>query len=409
MSEMLDIKSKKGMSLAYVLVICLFLMMITGGIVSVALLQHNETGSDLNVRQAYISAKSGLDTMQDSLKDKVIAESDLPVALNGETYYVMYTDSTGQLHYEYRTTEEAIRTVLATVETDSSKELVGGDGTYFKIKKTDSTNYKVTALNKTGKYNANTTINEGDLSIGFSVYETFTFGNPRPEPTASPEYYTPDDGGTDFLMVGMQTAVNEKRSGDASAYKTLNSMHKINSGGYGGGAGSQEIYVLDTQANSGIYLLGDATGDEINEYAGHSVNLGQTSFFTQNGEYAPEFKCAFMVISHNINAVDQSTVLNYYGSKSGRNYVYVYLENNVTFNMCRSGEKWLDRSATFTKGRGWYRFYTDGGGYMFNPDKWVACSAPSESELGCKNHLGRIRSIQNSGDTLHSGGPETQK
>ena len=440
MSAILDIKSKKGMSLAYVLVICLFLMMITGGIVSVALLQHNETGSDLNVRQAYISAKSGLDTMQDSLKDKVITESDLPSGAGGEKYYVMYTDSSGQLHYEYRTTEDAIKTVLATVEADNTKELVGGEGTYFKIKKTDSTNYKVTALNKTGKYNANTTINEGDLSIGFSVYDTYTFGNPRPVPREPLEYYDPDDGGTDFLMVGMQNAVNEKRSGDASAYKTLNSMHKINSGGYGGGAGSQEIYVLDTQANSdvstsyaplvydktvrltsqkehsqvaayneGIYLLGDATGDEINEYAGHSVNLGQTSFFTQNGEYAPEFKCAFMVISHNINAVDQSTVLNYYGSKSGRNYVYVYLENNVTFNMCRSGEKWLDRSATFTKGRGWYRFYTDGGGYMFNPDKWVACSAPSESEMGCKNHLGRIRTIQNSGGTLHSGGPETQK
>ncbi len=442
MSEMLDIKSKKGMSLAYVLVICLFLMMITSGIVSVALLQHNETGSDLNVRQAYISAKSGLDTMQDSLKDKVIGASDLPLSTGGEKYYVMYTDSSGQLHYEYQNSEDAIKTVLESIEADSTKELVGGAGTYFKITKTTDTNYKVTALNKTGKYNANTTINEGDLSIGFEVYNTYTFGNPQPEPVPTPDYYDPDDGGTDFLMVGMQTAVNEKRSGGASgasAYKTLNSMHQIDSGGYGGSAGKQEIYVLDTQTNvdvstsyaplvfdrtvrltseeehsqvaaynEGIYFLGDATGDEINDYAS-GTNLGQTSFYTQNADYSPEFKCAFMVISHNINAVDHSTILQYYGSKSGRNYVYVYLENNVTFNMCRREGKKLDGSVTFTKGRGWYKFYTDGGGYMFDSSKWVNCSAPSESELGCKNHLGRIRSIQNNGFTLHSGGPETQK
>ena len=448
MSEILDIRSKKGMSLAYVLVVSLFLMMITGGIVSMALMQHNETGSDLNVRQAYISAKSGLDTMQDSLKNKVITGSELPIAEGGEMYYIMFVDSsdpTGQIQYQYATSEDAIKTMLATIEADTTKTIIGGEGTYFKIKKTGSQDYKVTALNTTGKYNNNTTLNQGDLSVGVAVYETFTFGNPQPDPTEAPSYYVlPDGSGSnDFLMVGQQTAVNEKRSSsDSSAYKTLNSMHQINSGGSGGGAGKYEIYVLDTQANAdvsssyaplvydktvrltssvehsqvaayneGIYLLGNATGDEINDYAfvdGNRKNLGQTSFFTQNSDYAPEFSCTFMVISHHIVTVDHSPKINYYGNK-GRNFVYVYLENNVKFHMCRSDNKTYDDSASFTKTAGWYKFYTDKDNHMYNPNSWVKCSAPSESELGCKNHLARIRSILDAGDTLHSGGPETQK
>ncbi len=438
MSGILDIKSKKGMSLAYVLVVCLFLMMITGGIVSVALLQHNETGSDLNVRQAYISAKSGLDTMQDSLKNKVIASGDLPIAEGGEVYYIMYVDTSdpnGEIHYEYRTTEEAIKELMVTMEADTSKTIVGGEGTYFKIKKTSEVDYKVTALNTTGKYNNNTTLNQGDLSVGVAVYKSYVFGDPEPPTT---NYYTPSvDSNSDFLMVGMQNSVNSVRSGGWSAYKTLNSMHKINSGGSGGGAGTQEIYVLDTQSNTGvcesfaplvydqtvrltssnehsqisaynegIYFLGSATGDEINDYAfegGNRKDLGQTSFFTQNSAYAPSFNCALLVISHNVNAVDISPRVSYYGSLS-RNFVYVYLENDITFNMCNGEGKSYNYGKSFTKFSGWYKVYN---GELFDKSKWVSCGEPSD--LGCKNHLGTIRGILASGCTLHSGGPETQK
>jgi len=46
MSKLFNVKSKKGISLAYALIVCLFLFLITGGIATVALLQQNETGSD---------------------------------------------------------------------------------------------------------------------------------------------------------------------------------------------------------------------------------------------------------------------------------------------------------------------------------------------------------------------------
>jgi len=45
-----------------------------------------------------------------------------------------------------------------------------------------------------------------------------------------------------------------------------------------------------------------------------------------------------MVISHHIVTVDHSPKINYCGNK-GRNFVYVYLENNVKFHMCRSDNK----------------------------------------------------------------------
>ena len=84
----MNFRSKKGLSLAVALTICLFMILVTGGITTIALLQQKETGSNMNTRQAYISAKSGLDTMQDALEEKFI--TDLPSTMGGDGYYVMY-------------------------------------------------------------------------------------------------------------------------------------------------------------------------------------------------------------------------------------------------------------------------------------------------------------------------------
>lgn len=78
--------NKKGFSLALSLVISLFLLMVTGGITTVAILQNNETGSDMNTRQAYISAKSGLDAMQDMLKLGTISQHELPTIDGQESF-----------------------------------------------------------------------------------------------------------------------------------------------------------------------------------------------------------------------------------------------------------------------------------------------------------------------------------
>ena len=80
--------SKKGFSLALALVISLFLLMVTGGITTVAILQNNETGSDMNTRQAYISAKSGLDSMQDMIKLGTVTQAELPTTAGKESFIV---------------------------------------------------------------------------------------------------------------------------------------------------------------------------------------------------------------------------------------------------------------------------------------------------------------------------------
>lgn len=90
MSKFLNLlKSKKGFSLAYAMVVCLFLALITGGITTVALLQHNETGSDLNTRQAYISAKSGLDSVKKHMTSGTVNVDDTG-DIGSSKFFVMY-------------------------------------------------------------------------------------------------------------------------------------------------------------------------------------------------------------------------------------------------------------------------------------------------------------------------------
>ena len=68
------LKSKKGFSLAYAMVVCLFLALVTGSVTTIALLQQDQTGSDLNTRQAYISAKSGLESVKNHLNKSLKIE-----------------------------------------------------------------------------------------------------------------------------------------------------------------------------------------------------------------------------------------------------------------------------------------------------------------------------------------------
>lgn len=181
MSKFSKFKSKKGFSLAYALVVCLFLMLLTGGITTIAIMQANETGSDLNTRQAYISAKSGLDAMESMIKNNAINASDLPSGSVGSSlYYVLYQDSVGgEIKYQKCSDMTEVNNFFAT---HPSAIIVGGEGTYFKVTKKDlSGRFSVMALNVTGKYNNNVTNNKGDLSFDMVCYEKYTFkANPLP-------------------------------------------------------------------------------------------------------------------------------------------------------------------------------------------------------------------------------------
>lgn len=325
MLNSLKFRSKKGISLAYALIVSLFLVMVTGGITTVAILQQNETGSDLNTRQAYISAKSGLDSMKNVLENNVIDSSDLPSSVGDDNakYYILYkTDA--DAHVEYLAYEHDELDQLKLKMKDLIQNgyiIVGGEGTYFKITQKAAGEYSVTALNTTGKYNNNITENRGDLSFDAAVYTTYTFTDNTP-PSTTPSSTTPtnptppptgtdptdptsatgsrtNNAGGDFLMVGQQTALNElsiNTSGN-SAGKMFNEYHKGNSGGSGSGTDStQIIYTYSNDAdlgsnrtyfpvvfdraikittqctnaqvaayNQGVYMLGSYSGSEVND------------------------------------------------------------------------------------------------------------------------------------------------
>lgn len=325
MLNVLNFRSKKGISLAYALIVSLFLIMVTGGITTVAILQQNETGSDLNTRQAYISAKSGLDSMKNVLENDVIDSSDLPSSVGDDNakYYILYkTDADARVEYLAYEHDELDQLKLRMKDLiQNGFIIVGGEGTYFKITQKAAGEYSVTALNTTGKYNNNITENRGDLSFDAAVYTTYTFTDNTPTSTTpistTPTGTTPpptstdptdptsatgtrtNNAGGDFLMVGQQTALNELSSNSSgnSKGKLFNEYHKGSSGGSGSGTDySQIVYTYSNNAdlgsnktyfpvvfdravkitttsdlaqvsayNQGVYMLGSYHGSEAND------------------------------------------------------------------------------------------------------------------------------------------------
>ena len=360
MLNALKFRSKKGISLAYALIVSLFLIMVTGGVTTVAILQQNETGSDLNTRQAYISAKSGLDSMKNVLENNVINSGDLPVSVSDTKYYILYkTNSGASIQYKAFDSIDDLKIEMKDL-IENNYVIIGGDWTYFKITQKAAGEYSVTALNVTGKYNNNVTENRGDLSFDAALYTTYTFTDNTPtsttplptgttptpsgtDPSTDPPTDPPTGGrggnaGGDFLMVGQQTALNELSSNSSgnSAGKMFNEYHKGNSGGSGSGTdASQIIYTYSNDAdlgtnrtyfpvvfdrtikittqctnaqvaayNQGVYMLGSYSGSEVNDCSraennGNGEDLGNASYFTTNVAYHQSINCALLVIKNN--------------------------------------------------------------------------------------------------------------
>lgn len=425
----LKFRSKKGMSLAVSLTICMFLIMITGGITTVALLQQNETGSDMNSRQAYISAKSGLDTFQDALKNSAI--TGLPETSGSSTYYVLYYDEDGNLIPKEVDSEDRAR--FWTKKLGESYSIVGGAGTYFKVINKDN-KYKVTALNVTGKYNANVSMNRGDLSFDAVIMNKYIFKikdsteetiniptipsaatMTLPIPTGATERGTlppppppvePGDivaGGVNgqFLMIGQQSCFNEAmgQGGAVSSGVLLKQYFKSgdNSNLFIAYAPSVEnrdlaytyfpvVYdrcvKIETNADrttvnvidEGIYFLGEGQGykDVDQFYATYNgdVNhtLGKVSYITQNEAYEMNLNCKFLCIKNNFVSVGKDSRVTYCG-KEKRGYVVAYLPNEVTFFRL-NGDSRGDEAiiSKFSVQPGYYKL-TDGS-EICNSNSW---------------------------------------
>lgn len=467
MLKLLNYKSKKGISLAYALIVSLFLVMVTGGITTVAILQNNETGSDLNTRQAYISAKSGLDTMQDIIKNEaVIDPADYPSAVDTEKYYVLYQNTEdGNILYEAYDDEEQAKARVAELYA-AGKIIVGGEGTYFKMEY-DPTDGKihVSALNVTGKYNNNVSLNRGDLSFDMIKVSSYEFKLDATTPSATtPSATTPSSttpttptdptiptgtitvGGTggDFLLVGQQSAMNELGTsydghGNALNY-TLHSYAKDENQVYY--LPSVEIDEQKTHtyfpvvydrmvkvssedarcgvyaADQGVYMLGEYAGyKNVNEWVqawngDTRADVGFCSYVTQNDAYQQNIYCALLVVEHNFLTVTdrynpKTPKLNYYGCQ-GKNYVYVYLPNKVTFYTADKDRPYDGRVINnFTMQAGYY--YLISGSELCIESNWHSITDPNMLADAQKLNLyDEILSYTDEpGEEIHSGCNET--
>lgn len=467
MSKNLNFRSKKGMSLAVSLVICLFLILVTGGITTVALIQHNETGSNMNTRQAYISAKSGLDVIQDALAEGKV--DNLPVVDGDNKYYVFYYNSSGALCFDTETSEENARNLANAIATDPNKTIVGGEGTYFKISKSATDKLKVTALNVTGKYNANVSLNRGDLSFDAAIKEKYYVkllktptDPPTPPPTDPPTPPTTDPTtplttepssalGGRFMMVGQQTCLND--TADPSGYstgRTLNQYSKdnnqlfyipYNENGASGYGYSYFPIVYDrmikwtaenaraslTAVNEGIYLLGDGSGHKnVDEFYNggewdteHTLNT--VSCITQNAYYKPSFNCKFLCIENNFvtiaDSATESPLIKYSGSDFVSNpaasYVVAYLPKEVTFYIVAKyeepGKPNKQMLKQFNVPAGYYKINTGTEGVpICNENTWkTPLPADEVSKWASFNMYHTIISYYDNAGEIHSGAHET--
>ncbi|MGO5086015.1 hypothetical protein ACTQ3U_01695 [Oscillospiraceae bacterium LCP25S3_F9] len=491
--------NKKGFSLALSLVISLFLLMVTGGITTVAILQNNETGSDMNTRQAYISAKSGLDAMQDMLKLGTISQHELPVTAGQESFFVaLELDDGSTVHRSFSSEQDAqnfLKLVKQKLDNPSTsvgdgyidsmgsriKAIVGGEGTYFRIKNLGDNKFSVTAENITGKYNNNVTQNKGELSFDAVITTKYVFEAEAPsgagvidptttdptnptttnptsgpsDPPSNPPSYNPSTAGK-FLMVGQQTALNENSHGQGTnnGQSILLQRYQhwddwavtgdkyyyapsVESGDDGGNIRTYFPVVYDHAIkvesgddrtsmyayNQGIYLYGgvaESVGPNSNNHVfeqlkdwygryysgGGTVNYGLVSYMTQNTEYHPRFKCAFLVIKNNCITTKNSPKVEYFGS-NGKGYVYVHLINDVTF-FTSSGDGYVysDSNKTFIKNRGYYKLSS--GSELFNARNWISVSESEyNSQTGNADVSAELNNYLQNG-TIHSGCNETE-
>ena len=464
--------NKKGFSLALALVISLFLLMVTGGITTVAILQNNETGSDMNTRQAYISAKSGLDSMQDMIKLGTVTQAELPTIAGKESFIVaLQLDDDSIVRKSFSNEQDAqkfVKLVKQKLENPTAnvgdsyidsmgseiKAIVGGEGTYFRIKNLGNGKYSVTAENITGKYNNNVTQNKGDLSFDAVITTKYVFeGEAASENPSSP---TGVSNGK-FLMVGQQSALNENSYGQGTDNSQSILLQRYQVWDTNAVTGDKFYYAPSVEAgadganirtyfpvvydraikvesndqragmyayNQGIYLYGGIAESVApnetnhvnetlkNEYGwyyddGTRVGgYGLVSYMTQNTEYHPGFRCAFLVIKNNCITTKNSPRVQYFGSDN-KEYVYIHLINNVTFFTSNGdGRIYKDANKTFTKTAGYYKIKS--GEELFNAGNWeTVTESVYKAETKDADLSADLERYYENGGTIHSGCKET--
>lgn len=315
------INSKKGISMVLAIALAAVLFLSTTTFLSIAMLQQKETGTTMNSRQAYVSAKSALDIAEELLNDGKLSLPD-----SGSLYYVFYyVEGDPNVHVEkFNSSEDALKWI--NNPSNASYTIIGN--AYIKITKNTDGSYTMTAVGKENKYDYSGDGNTGDLSTKFDVKYNLVEKEEIANLTMKQKTITSPTGNK-FLMLGDQTSFSLLRSvrktlneGDTT-FRTLQSYDTDNDK-------KSIIYIPKNEAgntplttcfplvfdktvkstsngdsrlkftayDNGIYFLGNYTGPKItSDYNSEAVDV---SFYTNSDAYGTALECKYLVIGGNM-------------------------------------------------------------------------------------------------------------
>lgn len=399
-------KSKKGASMVLAIALVLVLFLTTGSFLSIAMLQQRETGSQLNTRQAYVSAKSALDLAQELVvSDKL----DVPSVDGKSLYYVLYYDASGNVAVSgpFNTAQEALDEINRLKGLGFT--IVGNS--YIKVTKKPDNTVDMSAFSTEGKYTSDSDDKrDGDLSINIDVIkepimstvtETVKINIDDP-PKPKENQYQVNGAVNDFLMVGAQTNYSLAMSQNALAGWKQQLVKQIdNEGGlifqmnnnatgdrdedtmktdnYDGvdlnnhGIIESRFPVVFTEVlkndtnnnrsvykayNQGIYFLGDYGGSRIEPGKFKGYTNKHVSYLTNDNAYGLELECEFITIAHDMLSRTQegrkSFAVRCSSTKRNRFGVVVRFLNDVDLNCYNTnGDKIESRSQHYEKGYYW--------------------------------------------------------
>lgn len=319
------INSKKGISMVLAIALAAVLFLSTTTFLSIAMLQQKETGTTMNSRQAYVSAKSALDIAKELLNDGKLSLPD-----SGSLYYVFYyIEGDPEVHVvEFNSSEAALNWINDPA--NASYTIIGN--AYIKITKNADGSYTMTAVGKENKYDYSGDGNTGDLSTKFDAKYNFVEKEETANLTMKQKTITTPTGNK-FLMLGDQTSfsllrsVRNKRNEGDYGFRTLQSYENDND--Y-----KSIIYIPKNEAgktplttcfplvfdkavkstsnsntrlkftayDNGIYFLGNYTGPKLTDkekglYNDKAVDI---SFYTESNTYGTALECKYLVIGGNM-------------------------------------------------------------------------------------------------------------
>ena len=378
-------KSKKGVSMVLAIALVLVLFLTTGSFLSIAMLQQRETGSQLNSRQAYVSAKSALDLAQELVvSDKL----DVPSVDGVSLYYVLYYDASGNIAVSgpFNTAQEALN------EINRLKGLgfiIVGDS-YIKVTKKPDGTVDMSAFSSEGKYTSDSDDKrDGDLSINFDVIK-----KPITEERTETLKINVNDivkpstvvkgSLSDFLMVGAQTNYSMRMSEGNYAGWQQQLLKQTDNEGDGlifqmnNNATENiiksrfpiiftEVVKNDTNDhrsiynayNQGVYFLGNYTGVRVSSSNGYKDGANHNaSYFTNDNAYGLELECEFLTIAHNMLSRTQeghkSFAVRCSSTDRNRYGVVVRFLNDVDLDCYNTdGYRIPERSKHYDKGYYW--------------------------------------------------------